>query len=191
MRSDNLPKVTQLGSGDGRIWIQAVRLQRPCSWPCIPPSMDKRGLCPALLHWMVTRLSPALKRNLLGGAVSSFSSLLQLEAQKLACGRAHQGLFHVCYWDWKGLPRWSILLPSLTQGIKIKHFSWKPGLSSVIKLSWNKTSVYICHMEASIVWWNSTLNSVVNFKTLEQCVTLIEEYKHIYNLWYILSSNVD
>lgn len=42
---------------------------------------------------MVTGLSPALNRNLEGGAVSNFSSLLQLEAQELASRRAYKARY--------------------------------------------------------------------------------------------------
>lgn len=42
---------------------------------------------------MVTGLSPALNRNLEGGAVSNFSSLLQLEAQELASRKAYKARY--------------------------------------------------------------------------------------------------
>lgn len=42
---------------------------------------------------MVTGLSPALNRNLGGGAVSNFSSLLQLEAQELASRKAYKARY--------------------------------------------------------------------------------------------------
>lgn len=84
--------------------------------------------------------------------------------------------------------------PGLVVFTNFRALSWKPRLLSVIKLFWKKTSVYICHREASIIWWNSTLNSVVNLKTLEKYVTLIEESKHnhifVIYLWRILSSNI-
>ena len=105
-----------------------------------------------------------LNRNLLGGTVSSFSSLLQLEAQELARGRTHEGLLHVCRCrDWWGWPRWPVPSPAPAASLGTLHMAtsstaphpataFPPVWSLLDKLRWQARSwcstVGICHGSA-------------------------------------------